>query len=97
MALLAAEITARTGKDPGLHYQALEARYGSPHYTRIDAPATPAQKARLKERLPEAITATKLAGEPIVSARHRLRRTTSRLTGSRSSRRAVGSRPDPRY
>ena len=39
MALLAAEITARTGKDPGLHYQALEARFGTPHYTRIDAPA----------------------------------------------------------
>jgi phosphoglucomutase len=67
MALLAAEITARTGKDPGLHYQALEARYGSPYYTRIDAPATPEQKARLKQLSPEAVTATALAGEPIVS------------------------------
>ncbi len=67
MALLAAEITARTGKDPGEHYRALEARYGAPHYTRIDAPATPQQKARLQKLSPEAVTATSLAGEPIVS------------------------------
>jgi phosphoglucomutase len=66
MALLAAEITARTGRDPGEHYRALEARYGAPHYTRIDAPATPAQKARLQKLSPEAVTATGLAGEPIV-------------------------------
>ena len=58
MALLAAEITARTGKDPGEHYRALEARYGAPHYTRIDAPATPQQKARLQKLSPEAVTAT---------------------------------------
>ena len=67
MALLAAEITARTGKDPGEHYRALEARYGAPHYTRIDAPATPQQKAQLQKLSPEAVTATSLAGEPIVS------------------------------
>ena len=67
MALLAAEITARTGKDPGEHYRALEVRYGVPHYTRIDAPATPQQKARLQKLSPEAVTATSLAGEPIVS------------------------------
>ena len=67
MALLAAEITARTGKDPGEHYRALEVRYGAPHYTRIDAPATPQQKARLQKLSPEAVTATSLAGEPIVS------------------------------
>jgi phosphoglucomutase len=67
MALLAAEITARTGKDPGEHYRALEARYGAPHYTRIDAPATPQQKAQLQKLSPEAVTATTLAGEPIVS------------------------------
>ena len=66
MALLAAEITARTGKDPGEHYRALEARYGAPHYTRIDAPATPQQKARLQKLSPDAVTATSLAGEPIV-------------------------------
>ena len=45
--LLAAEITARTGKDPGEHYRELAAEFGTPHYTRIDAPATPEQKARL--------------------------------------------------
>jgi phosphoglucomutase len=67
MALLAAEITARTGKDPGEHYRALEARYGAPHYTRIDAPATPEQKAQLQKLSPQAVTATTLAGEPIVS------------------------------
>jgi phosphoglucomutase len=67
MALLAAEITARTGKDPGEHYRALEARFGAPHYTRIDAPATPEQKAKLQKLSPEAVTATSLAGEPIDS------------------------------
>ena len=49
MDLLAAEITARTGKDPGEHYQELAAEFGTPYYTRIDAPATPEQKARLLE------------------------------------------------
>jgi phosphoglucomutase len=67
MALLAAEITARTGKDPGEHYRALAVDLGTPCYTRIDAPATPAQKARLARLSPEAITATTLAGEPIVA------------------------------
>jgi len=67
MALLAAEITARTGTDPGEHYRALEARYGAPHYTRIDAPATPEQKAQLQKLSPQAVTATTLAGEPIIS------------------------------
>src|SRR5207302_8863138 len=47
LALLAAEITARTGKDPGVHYQELTAAFGTPYYTRIDAPSTPAQKDRL--------------------------------------------------
>ena len=65
MALLAAEITARTGKDPGEHYRALTAELGTPHYTRIDAPATPEQKARLKQLAPEAVSETQLAGEPI--------------------------------
>jgi len=65
MALLAAEITARTGKDPGEHYRALTAELGTPHYTRIDAPATPEQKARLEQLAPEAVSETQLAGEPI--------------------------------
>ena len=49
MDLLAAEITARTGKEPGEHYQELEAEFGTPCYTRIDAPATPEQKSRAGE------------------------------------------------
>ena len=57
MDLLAAEITARTGKDPGEHYQELTAKFGTPYYTRIDAPATPEQKAKLKKLSPEAVTA----------------------------------------
>ena len=65
--LLAAEITARTGKDPGEHYRALTAEFGAPHYTRIDAAATPEQKARLAKLSPEAVRATQLAGEPIVA------------------------------
>ena len=65
--LLAAEITARTGKDPGEHYQELTAEFGTPYYTRIDAPATPEQKARLSKLSPEAIKAANLAGEPIAN------------------------------
>ncbi len=67
MDLLAAEITAVTGKDPGEHYRELTAQFDSPCYTRIDAPATPAQKAALKKLSPEMVTATTLAGEPILS------------------------------
>src|SRR5213593_3257772 len=67
MALLAAEITARTGKDPGVHYQELTAELGTPYYARIDAPATPEQKAVLQKLSPEAVKATQLAGEPIVA------------------------------
>jgi phosphoglucomutase len=63
--LLAAEITAVTGEDPGQHYAALTARLGAPHYTRIDAPASPAEKARLKKLSPSAVTAGELAGEAI--------------------------------
>jgi phosphoglucomutase len=66
MGLLAAEITARTGRDPGEHYGELTEQFGTPHYTRIDAPATPEQKARLQKLSPEAVTATQLAGETIV-------------------------------
>ena len=65
--LLAAEITARTGKDPGEHYHELEAEFGTMYYTRIDAAATPEQKATLEKLSPEAVTAAKLAGEPITA------------------------------
>jgi phosphoglucomutase len=65
--LLAAEITARTGKDPGQHYAELTKRFGTPYYTRIDAPASPAQKAAFKKLTPEAVTATDLAGEKITA------------------------------
>ncbi|MCE2970965.1 MAG: phosphoglucomutase (alpha-D-glucose-1,6-bisphosphate-dependent) [Burkholderiales bacterium] len=65
LALLAAEITAVTGRDPGEHYRALEARFGAPRYTRIDAAATPEEKARLGKLSPAAVTASELAGEPI--------------------------------
>ena len=67
LGLLAAEITARTGKDPGQHYQELTARFGAPCYTRIDAPATPEQKAAFKKLTPEAVTATQLAGDKIAA------------------------------
>jgi len=67
MDLLAAEITARTGKDPGEHYDALVAEFGAFHYTRVDAAATPAQKARLQQLSPEDVTMQTLAGEPITA------------------------------
>jgi len=67
MDLLAAEITARTGKDPGEHFRDLTARFGTPYYTRIDAPATPEQKTRLEKLSPEAVKVADLAGEPITA------------------------------
>ena len=67
MDLLAAEITARTGKEPGEHYRRLTAEFGTPYYTRIDAPATPEQKARLQQLSPEAVRESRLAGEEIVA------------------------------
>jgi phosphoglucomutase len=67
MGLLAAEITARTGKDPGEHYTELTAAFGTPYYTRIDSPASSARRAVLKRLSPEAVTATELAGEPITA------------------------------
>jgi phosphoglucomutase len=67
MNLLAAEILARTDQDPGEHYRALTAQCGTPYYTRLDAPATLAQKARLAKLSPEAVTAATLAGEPITA------------------------------
>ncbi len=67
MDLLAAEITARTGKDPGLHYHELTAEFGSPIYTRIDAPASPDQKRKLQKLSADSVKETELAGEPIVA------------------------------
>ncbi len=65
--LLAAEITAVTGRDPGEHYQELEAKFGSPVYSRNDAPANPAQKKALQNLTPDKVKATTLAGDPIIA------------------------------
>src|SRR6185295_4898756 len=65
MDLLAAEITAVTGRDPGEHYRELAAKFGAPTYTRIDAAATPEQKARLAKLSPASVAAATLAGDPI--------------------------------
>jgi phosphoglucomutase len=67
MDLLAAEITARTGKDPGEHFADITAEFGAPYYTRIDAAATPEQKLRLQRLAPEAVRESTLAGEPILA------------------------------
>jgi len=80
MDLLAAEITARTGKDPGEHYRELTAEFGTSYYTRIDAPATPEQKARLGKLSPEAVKDSSLAGEPI----------TAKLTRAPGNNAAIG-------
>jgi phosphoglucomutase len=65
LGLLAAEITARTGKDPGEHYRELAAEFGAPCYARRDAPATLEEKAQLQRLSPEAVHEAMLAGEPI--------------------------------
>jgi phosphoglucomutase len=65
LALLAMEITARTGKDPGEHRDEIIREFGEPHYTRIDVPATPAQKSRLKKLSPSDVKGKDLAGEPV--------------------------------
>jgi phosphoglucomutase len=80
MVLLAAEITARTGKDPGEHYRELTAEFGTPYYTRIDAPATPEQKAKLQKLSPDAVKESDLAGEPI----------TAKLTKAPGNQAAIG-------
>jgi phosphoglucomutase len=67
MDLLAAEITARTGKDPGEHFRDLAAEFGTPFYTRIDAAATPEQKASLQKLSPEAVKESQLAGDRILA------------------------------
>ena len=80
MVLLAAEITARTGKDPGEHYRELTKEFGTPYYTRIDAPATPEQKVKLQKLSPEAVKESDLAGEPI----------TAKLTKAPGNQAAIG-------
>ena len=67
MNLLAAEITARIGRDPGELYRDLATEFGAPLYTRIDAAATPEQKAKLGRLAPESVGASTLAGEPITA------------------------------
>jgi len=65
MDLLAAEITARSGKDPGRHYEEITEKLGRSYYTRIDSPATPAQKARLSQLSPGDVKASIMAGDGI--------------------------------
>jgi len=67
LGLLAAEITAVTGRDPGELYTALTERFGAPAYERIDAPASPEQKSVLSRLTPDKVRASELAGEPIVA------------------------------
>ena len=67
MGLLAAEITARTAKDPGEHYREITQEFGTSYYRRVDAPATPEQKARLLDLSPEAVRESNLAGDPITA------------------------------
>jgi phosphoglucomutase len=67
MNLLAAEITARTGKDPGEHFTELVTEFGMPYYTRIDRSATPEQKAKLGALSPDSVRASTLADEPIIN------------------------------
>ena len=80
MNLLAAEITAVTGRDPGEHFRALTAEFGMPYYTRIDAAATPEQKAKLSKLSPEAVKESKLAGDAI----------TAKLTQAPGNHAAIG-------
>ena len=65
--LLAAEITARIGSDPGDYYRKLTVEFGDPQYERVDAPATAEQKAKLEKLSPEGITMSELAGESITN------------------------------
>ncbi len=67
LGLLAAEMTAKTGKDPGELYAAITREFGSPVYERIDAPATPQQKAILAKLSPDQVEASELAGEKITT------------------------------
>jgi len=80
MDLLAAEMTATTGKDPGEHFRELTQQFGTPFYTRIDAPASPEQKSRLSKLSPAAVKESQLAGEPI----------TAKLTNAPGNGTAIG-------
>ena len=80
MDLLAAEIAARTSKDPGEHYRELTAEFGTAYYTRIDAPATPEHKAKLSALSPESVKESNLGGEPI----------TAKLTRAPGNRASIG-------
>lgn len=80
LSLLACEILAVTGKDPGEHYDALTEKFGAPVYARIDAPATREEKAKLGALSPDQVTATTLAGDPI----------TARLTHAPANGAAIG-------
>lgn len=81
MNLLAVEITAATGQDPGEHYQELTRKYGNPQYERIDAPATSAQKAALKAMDESALGADTLAGEAITQVLTRAPENEARIGG----------------
>ena len=80
MVLLAAEIAARTGKDPEQHYQEMTEEFGTPYYTRIDAPATPEQKTKLSALSPDSVRESELAGEAI----------TAKLTRAPGNQTAIG-------
>lgn len=80
LGLLAAEIMARTGRDPGEHYREIENDFGGSHYTRIDAPATPEQKAAFSRLKPEMVSADTLAGSKV----------TAKLTKAPGNRAAIG-------
>jgi phosphoglucomutase len=80
LGLLAAEIMARTGRDPGEHYRQIEQEFGVSFYRRIDAPATPAQKAAFARLKPEMVTADRLAGSKV----------TAKLTKAPGNRAAIG-------
>jgi phosphoglucomutase len=67
MDLLAAELTSRTGKDPGEHYRELTAEFSTSYYTRIDVPASPEQKSKLQKLAPQSVKESDLAGEPITA------------------------------
>jgi phosphoglucomutase len=81
MGLLAAEISARTGTDPGVHYRALTDELGTPISTRIDAPATLEQKAGLAKLSPDAVRDAELAGEPIIAKLTRAPRNNAPIGG----------------
>ena len=90
MNLLAAEITARTGRDPGEYYQVLTAEFGTAYYTRIDAPATPELKSKLERLSSEAVKLPNLAGEPIIAKLTRAPGNGAPIEASRSSPAAAG-------